>query len=117
MEHDLTKGPIARTLIRFVIPFLVSTVIQFCYTIADMIVLGRFASSVALSAVNTSGQIMTILTYLIVGLATGGTVVIGQHFGAGNREAVKKDITGILYVSIGASVILTVLVLILTDGL
>ncbi len=74
MEHDLTKGPITRTLITFVIPFLISTIIQFCYTIADLVVLGRFASSVALSAVNTSGQIMMILTCMIVGLATGGTM-------------------------------------------
>ena len=117
MEHDLTKGPITRTLITFVIPFLVSTIIQFCYTIADLVVLGRFASSVALSAVNTSGQIMMILTCMIVGLATGGTIVIGQAFGAGNRARVKQAVTGILYVFIGTSIILTVFTVILTDPL
>lgn len=117
MEHDLTKGPIARTLIKFVIPFLISTVIQFCYTIADLIVLGRFASSVALSAVNTSGQIMMILTCLIVGLATGGTVVIGQAFGAGNKEGVKKAISGLLFVFIGTSIVVTAAIVLLTNPL
>ena len=117
MEHDLTKGPIARTLISFVIPFLVSTVIQFCYTIADLVVLGRFASSVALSAVNTSGQIMTIITCMIVGLATGGTIVIGQAFGAGDKSRVKQAVTGILYVFIGTSVILTLFTVLFTDQL
>lgn len=117
MEHDLTKGPVSRTLVRFVIPFLISTVVQFMYTIVDMIVIGRFVNSVALAAVNTSGQIMIITTMMIVGLATGGTVVIGQNFGAGKKHEVKDTVSGIVFVFIAASVIITALLLIFTDGL
>lgn len=117
MEHDLTKGPVAPTLIKFVIPFLISTVVQFMYTVVDMIVIGRFVNSVALAAINTSGQIMIITTMMIVGLATGGTVVIGQNFGAGKKQDVVKTISGILFVFIVTSIIITAFLLIFTNGL
>ena len=117
MEHDLTKGPVSKTLVRFVIPFLISTVIQFLYTLVDMIVIGRFVNAAALAAINTSGQIMIITTMMIVGLATGGTVVIGQNFGAGNNQKVKETICGIFYVFIAASIVITVFLLIFTNGL
>lgn len=117
MEHDLTKGPVTKTLFRFVIPFLISTIVQYMYTLADMIVIGRFADAPALAAVNTSGQLMLILTSFIVGIAAGGTVLTGQYFGAGEKGHIRQTISGIFYVFLFAAVVLTTVLLLFADGL
>ena len=52
---DLTKGPITKKLLVFVLPILLSAILQNLYTIADRIVVGRFVSDAALAAVGATG--------------------------------------------------------------
>ena len=90
MEQDLTQGSISKVLLRFVLPFLGASILQFLYSVVDMIIVGQFADAAAISAVNTSGQIMQLITGLISGIATGGTVLIGQHVGAKRYPSVSS---------------------------
>ena len=90
--RDLTKGKIAPTLIRFALPFFGANILQFLYGVVDMAVVGRFSNAAGLSAVNTASQIMTMVTFLITGIATGGTVLIGQYIGAGRKKEVGETI-------------------------
>ena len=60
MEQDLTQGSISKVLLRFVLPFLGASILQFLYSVVDMIIVGQFADAAAISAVNTSGQIMQL---------------------------------------------------------
>ena len=46
----------------------------------------------ACSAVSTGSQVMQAVTSLVTGLATGGTVLIGQYVGARRREDVRASI-------------------------
>ena len=68
MEQDLTQGSISKVLLRFVLPFLGASILQFLYSVVDMIIVGQFADAAAISAVNTSGQIMQLITGLISGV-------------------------------------------------
>ena len=90
MEQDLTQGSISKVLLRFVLPFLGASILQFLYSVVDMIIVGQFADAAAISAVNTSGQIMQLITGLISGIATGGTVLIGQHLGEKRYPSVSS---------------------------
>lgn len=92
MEQDLTQGTVSRALIRFVLPFLAASILQFLYSVVDMIIVGQFADPAAISAVNTSGQIMQMITGLVSGIATGGTVLIGQAIGRKRQEDVRHTI-------------------------
>lgn len=90
MEHDLTRGTVAGALTRFVLPFLGASILQFLYAVVDMIIVGQFSDAAAISAVNTSSQIMQLVTGILSGITTGGTVLIGQYIGA-NREKDVRD--------------------------
>ena len=57
---------------------------------ADLLIAGHFIGSSGISAINNSSQIVLILTNIAIGLTTGGTILIGQCFGAGSRERQKK---------------------------
>lgn len=108
-SQRLTAGRVLPTLLRFSFPFLIANILQALYGAVDLAVAGRFADSAAVCAVATGSQVMQTITGLCVGLATGGTVMIGQFFGAGNRYEVKNSITAALALFGILSVGLTVL--------
>lgn len=91
-EASLTKGNIYTTMIKFAIPFLFANLLQALYGAADLLIVGWFSDSAGLSAVATGSQILQTLTCTIVGLATGGTVLIGRFLGMGREEDVKRTI-------------------------
>lgn len=91
-QSALIQGDVKRSLFRFTLPFLAATLLQFLYGAVDIVIVGRFADTAGVSAVATGSQIMSTATGLLMGLASGGTVIIGQYWGAGRREEVSKTI-------------------------
>lgn len=91
-ENNLLQGDVRTSLIRFALPFLGATLIQFLYGTIDMMVVGRFGDAAGVSAVATGSQVMQTITGFVTGLTTGGTVLIGQYIGAERREDVKRSI-------------------------
>jgi len=110
IENDMSKGSVLGKLIKFSIPFLISNFIQSLYNVADMLIVGRFSGAESMSGVNIGGQVTFILTNTVIGLCVGGTVLIGQYLGAGNRVALKKVtatlITLLVILSLGITVIM-----------
>lgn len=95
-EHDLTTGNVMKKLIWFAVPFFISNLIQSVYSLTDLIILGNFGGSDSLSAVNTAGGILTLLTNFAAGLSVGGTMMIGNYLGAGKREKINGVISTFL---------------------
>lgn len=98
-EKDLSQGSVAKQLIMFSLPFIISNVIQSLYSVADMVIVGQFSGTVSMSGVNIGSQITLVVTNMIVGLCAGATVLIAQYLGAGERESVKQTI-GTLFTSL-----------------
>ena len=86
---DLTQGSIRRQLIRYAVPIVISSLLQALYGVADMLIVSRFLGDVGASAVNNASQITRFATQVVIGLSSGGGVLIGQFFGA--REHEKQD--------------------------
>lgn len=85
-KQVLTQGRIFPALTRFALPFLLANLLQALYGAADLLIVGRFGDPAGVAAVATGSQVMQTVTGLIVGLSTGGTVLIGQHYGAGRKR-------------------------------
>ena len=54
---SLTEGPVAPTLVRFALPFMLSSLLQSLYGAADLFVVGHFAGSAAVSGVSTGSHL------------------------------------------------------------
>lgn len=52
---------------------------------ADLLIIGQFNGVNSITAVSAGSQVMHILTVMIVELAIGSTVMIGQAIGAGQK--------------------------------
>ena len=94
---DLTSGNETRLILRFATPMLLGNLFQQLYNIVDSVVVGKFIGTEALAAVGSSFPIVFSLISLIIGVASGGTIIIAQYFGARNFERVKASI-GTLYI-------------------
>lgn len=116
-QLDLTGGPITGTLLRFALPFMGSSIFQFLYSVVDMIIVGQFSDSAGIAAVNNSGQIMQLVTGLICGIATGGTVLIGQYIGAKQSRQTGRTVGNMILLFGALAVIITALLLTLGNGL
>ena len=68
---DLTQGKVWKQLVKYSAPLVLSSVLQAMYGIVDTIVAGKFVGSGGISAINNSGQIIQLITQIIIGLTTG----------------------------------------------
>ena len=105
---DLTQGSEGKNILRFAMPMLVGNMFQQLYTFVDQIIVGRFLGKEALAAVGASFPVIFTLIALIIGIATGGTIVISQFFGAKDFNRVKRAIDTIFIVMGVFAVIMTV---------
>jgi putative MATE family efflux protein len=106
---DLTSGNETRLILRFATPMLLGNLFQQLYNVVDSVVVGKFLGTEALAAVGSSFPIVFSLISLIIGVASGGTIVIAQYFGAKNFEGVKASI-GTLYIFLfWASLVVTII--------
>ncbi len=107
-EKDLSKGSVGKQLFAFALPFLISNLIQSLYSMADMVIVGRYSGAASMSGVNIGGQITLLLTNLVIGLCAGATALIAQYMGSGKRKAMKETVGTLLTTLLLLSVVLTV---------
>ena len=111
MERNLTTGSVFRNLILFSLPYLLSYFLQTLYGMADLFIIGQFEGVASTTAVSVGSQVMHMLTVMIVGLAMGTTVCVGQAVGGGNRKQAAKEIGNTVTLFMAVSLLLTVVLL------
>ena len=115
VENNLTEGNVVLQLIIFALPFMLSNFIQALYNVADMLIVGRFVGAEGISGVNIGGQVTLIITNIVVGLSVGGTVVIGQYLGSGDRKKMEECVKTLITFLFITAIIVTVVMMLLAD--
>ncbi|MFQ6817911.1 MAG: MATE family efflux transporter [Blautia sp.] len=112
MEKNLTTGSVFKNILIFSLPYLLSYFLQTLYGMADLFIIGQFEGVASTTAVSIGSQVMHMLTVMIVGLAMGSTVSIGQAVGAGDRKKAASGIGNTVTLFMCLSVVLTVTLLV-----
>lgn len=114
MEKNLTSGSVLKNIVYFSLPYLLSYFLQTLYGMADLFIIGQFEGVADTTAVSIGSQVMHMLTVMIVGLAMGTTVSIGQAIGANDKRraanAIGNTVTLFAVVAAGMFAILLLLV-------
>lgn len=87
---DFTKGNITKDLIIFAWPLLLSNILQVVYSMVDMIIVGKVMGKVGTSAVTVGGDVTNLLTFIGMGFASAGQVLIARYVGAKQRDKIGK---------------------------
>lgn len=115
MIRDLTTGNVVQNLLLFAFPLILSNLLQVLYTMVDMIVVGRFVGTAGQSAVSIGGDMLQLLTFLCVGFAGAGQIMIAQFVGAGDKKSISRTIgTMFTFISLLA-IILTIITVSMAD--
>lgn len=107
MKRDLTAGSVLKTVLYFSIPYILSYFLQTLYGMADLFIIGQFNGVESTTAVSIGSQVMHMLTVMIVGLAMGATVMIGQAAGAAKHKQASCATGNTITLFMALSVILT----------
>ena len=113
MEKNLTTGSVFKNIVFFSLPYLLSYFLQTLYGMADLCIIGQFEGTASTTAVSIGSQVMHMLTVMIVGLAMGSTVSIGQSVGANDKKRAAVHIGNTVTLFLSLSVVLTVVLVLL----
>lgn len=114
MEKNLTTGSVLKNVAIFSLPYLLSYFLQTLYGMADLFIVGQFEGVASTTAVSIGSQVMHMITVMIVGLAMGATVTIGQAVGAKVREGVSLKVGNTVTLFMGVAIGLVVILLLFT---
>lgn len=110
MEQNLmlTGKPI-KSIIKFSLPIMASSLLQYNYTLVDNILVGRYVSTDALAAVGGVGSINSFIIGAALGLTSGFTIPVAQAFGAKNKDKINKYSGSSITVSLILGIILVII--------
>ena len=86
MKQDLTQGSIARTLIWFTVPLILSGLLQQVFNWVDAFIVGNTEGELALAGIGATTSLYNLFVTVIVGFTSGVSVLTAQRYGMGERE-------------------------------
>ena len=117
MKRELTSGSVMENLLFFSLPYLLSFFLQTLYGMAELLIIGQYGGVADTTAVSVGSQVMHMLTVMIVGLAMGATVNIGQAIGGRDNRRAALFTGNTVTLFMGLSSVLTLLLLILRSAI
>jgi putative MATE family efflux protein len=87
---DLTQGPIGKTLLKFALPTLASSILQSLNGTINAIWVGRLLGENALAATSNANMVMFLLMSFVFGFGMASTILIGQAWGRKDVEGARR---------------------------
>lgn len=106
---DMCSGSIAKKMIVFAVPLMLSGILQLLFNAADIIVVGNFAGDQSLAAVGSTSTLINLMTNLFIGISVGANVLCANYFAANQDKELSKTVHTAMTISIISGLILTVL--------
>ncbi|MBQ3234944.1 MAG: MATE family efflux transporter [Clostridia bacterium] len=108
-EVNMTTAPIFKGLLKIAIPIMVMNVLQSIFNFIDQTMLGHFVGDVGVGSVGACSTLITLITGLLIGIATGSNVIVARHIAKGDSERVEKAIgTSIIFSIVGGIVLMLI---------
>ena len=110
-DVDMLSGSIVKGLFVISIPIMVMNVLQSLFNIIDMTILKTYDTDggIAVGAVGVCGTLITLITGLVIGVATGANVVIAKNIGRKDPEGVNHAVGSSIAFSFLAGLVLAVI--------
>lgn len=102
-KRDLTEGALFGPIFFYVIPIILTGMLQIMYNMADNIVVGRYSGDeLALAAVGSTSSLSNLIVNLLMGIAGGSGVVVAQSYGAKEMDRLSRTVhTSMVFAFIG----------------
>lgn len=104
-EINLLEGPLLGKIVAFVLPLMITNLLQVCYSAADMIVVGLSGVDGAIGAIGTTNAMINLVLNVFSGFAVGTGVVVARNIGRGDRQATQNAVHTSLLVGLVSSLL------------
>lgn len=109
MQTDnMTSGAPVKLLTVFALPILAGSLVQQAYTLVDSMILGKYVSTEALTAVSCTSWIYWLIINIFTGFTQGFSIIISQQYGAKDFSKMRKSIAMSCVLSVLLTVFITV---------
>lgn len=108
-ENAYNQPVTLRNIMKFAIPTIVMTVFMSFYTMVDGLFVSNLIGTDALSAVNLTAPIISLVTAISTMLATGGSAVIMKKMGEQKTREANEDFTFLIIVNVIIGLIMSCL--------
>jgi putative MATE family efflux protein len=103
-----TSRPLWALFLVFLVPLIMSNLLQAASSTLGAVFLGRMIGTNALAAVSAVFPVIFLLFSFLIGIASGSTVLIGQAFGAKDEHRVKKVAGTVLGATLAFGIIVAI---------
>ena len=93
MKKNLTTGNVTKTMLLFAGPMILGNLLQQCYNIVDMLIVGRALGAGALAAVGSAYSLMTFLTSVLIGMCMGSGSLFSYSIGKRDYIRLRYEMT------------------------
>lgn len=91
-EIDMTEGKLLPKIMVFAFPLMLTGILQLLFNTADMIVVGKFVSDTAFTAVGSTSSLVNLIVNTFIGLSVGAGIVMSKYYGSKNEESASKTL-------------------------
>lgn len=105
---NMTEGAEWKHILSFALPLMAGNALQQLYNTVDGIIVGNYVGDVALGAVGACGPLTMLFVALAIGLSNGSAVVIGQYYGAGKVQEMRRSVSSAIITMLVLGVVLSV---------
>ena len=111
----MTQGNIAKILILFTIPLVLSGLFQQLFNWVDAFIVGNVEGELALAAIGATSAIYNLFITIIVGFTSGLSILAAQQYGMGKLEKLKITLSTFVFLLGGFFTLIAILGIIFTS--
>lgn len=105
-EINLTDNNVAKNMVLFSIPLILSSWLQLSFNLADYIVCGFFVGDLAVGAIGATGSISALIVDLFIGFSVGVNVLMSYAYGQKNSLRAKHIVSSATLLAIICGLVL-----------
>ena len=108
-QINMTEGPLFGKILGFVMPLMLTNILQVLYNAADMVIVSLSSEPDAVGAIGTSAPMINLFVNIFIGFSVGANVVTARYIGANDPDRVSKAVhtailTGLIFGAAGGAV-------------
>ncbi|MBE6701456.1 MAG: MATE family efflux transporter [Ruminococcaceae bacterium] len=105
----MLEGPLFPSIIKYVVPLMLSSILQILFNAADQVVVGRFCGSDAFASVGATSSLVNLIVNLFIGISTGAGIVVAKAYGARDDKTVHNAVHTAIPLAVISGTILTLI--------
>ena len=104
----MTEGKEWKNILMFALPLMAGNALQQLYNTVDGIIVGNFVGDTALAAVGACSPLTMVFIALALGMSNGSAIVVGQYYGAGKHEEMRRTVSTAVLLLLALGAVLSV---------